>query len=194
MSKSLKSYCKGKDRSSESLLCAPVFRNSDPWEKVGHKHFLLLPAIDRVELGRTGEGRTGAKLCQVIQESQTCAALQGLLVEHTKQEQPCFSTYSGSHFLLPRGLGKLSFSRRGSLLKGSREVEVRKGEERGHGSHHAHRKEWAGQAQGRRNMEKKVCGKLSEEDFFLLFLPLLQPSAACQSLMPQHRPRAPIPL
>lgn len=126
LSKSLKSYCKGKDRSSESLLCAPVFRNSDPWEKVGHKHFLLLPAIDRVELGRTGEGRTGAKLCQVIQESQTCAALQGLLVEHTKQEQPCFSTYSGSHFLLPRGLGKLSFSRRGSLLKGSREVEVRK--------------------------------------------------------------------
>lgn len=79
LSKSLKSYCKGKDRSSESLLCAPVFRNSDPWEKVGHKHFLLLPAIDRVELGRTGEGRTGAKLCQVIQESQTCAALQGLL-------------------------------------------------------------------------------------------------------------------
>lgn len=37
-------------------------------------------------------------------------------------------------------------------------------------------------------MEKKVCGKLSEEDFLMLFLYLLQLHAACQSLMPQRRP------
>lgn len=33
-----------------------------------------------------------------------------------------------------------------------------------------------------------------EEDFPLLFPHLLQPSAACQSLMPRRGPRAPIPL
>ena len=51
-----------------------------------------------------------------------------------------------------------------------------------------HGSERARQAQRRRRRDEEVCGKLSEEDFLTLFLYLLQPGAACQSLMPQRGP------
>lgn len=105
LSKSMKSYCKGEDRSSESLLCAPVFRNSGPWEEEGHEHSLLLPVMNRVELGRTGEHRSKA-LPGYLGKPELCCPLSSPCTSEHKARAALFLHTLSSPFPSPQGLRK----------------------------------------------------------------------------------------